>query len=176
LLLATLESTGDAGRLLLRYQRDAIVAGEWWRLLTGHLVHLGLAHLALNLAGLLLMWTLFIVDYSPRQWLIIAIASAAAIDAGFLLFNTELDWYVGLSGVLHGVMAAGTLAHLRRREPDAWILVVFLIGKLAYEQLIGVMPYSMKSAGGPVVVDAHLYGAIGALIVAVPLALRRKPL
>src|SRR4030095_8383905 len=116
-----------------------------------------------------------IADYSPRQWLIIAIASVAAIDAGFLLFNPELDWYVGLSGVRHGVMAGGTLAHLRRREPDAWILVVFLIGKLAYEQLIGVMPYSMKSAGGPVVVDAHLYGAIGALIVAVPLALRRKP-
>ena len=41
---------------------------------------------------------------------------------------------------------------------------------------IGVMPYSMKSAGGPVVVDAHLYGAIGALIVAVPLALCRKSL
>ena len=34
LLLATLESTGDAGRLLLRYQRDAIFAGEWWRLIT----------------------------------------------------------------------------------------------------------------------------------------------
>ena len=104
------------------------------------------------------------------------IASVTAIDAGFLLLNPELEWYVGLSGALHGVMAAGTLAHLRRREPDAWILVVFLIGKLAYEQFIGVMPYSASSAGGPVVVDAHLYGAIGALIVAVPLALRREPL
>jgi rhomboid family GlyGly-CTERM serine protease len=176
LLLATLESTGDAGRLLLRYQRDAIVAGEWWRFVTGHLVHLGWAHLALNLVGLLLMWALFIPDYTPRQWLLITVASVAAIDAGFLLFNPELDWYVGLSGVLHGVMAAGTLAHLRRREPDAWILAVFLIGKLAYEQFIGVMPYSMKSAGGPVVVDAHLYGTIGALIVAAPMAIYRKPL
>jgi rhomboid family GlyGly-CTERM serine protease len=160
----------------LRYQRDAILAGEWWRLVTGHFVHLGWAHLGLNVMGLVLMWTLFLADYTPRQWLIIVAGSIATIDAGFLLLNPELVWYVGLSGALHGVMAAGTLAHLRRREPDGWILAVFLIGKLVYEQVVGVMPYSLKSAGGPVVVDAHLYGAVGALIVTASLALLRKPL
>lgn len=160
----------------MRYQRDAILAGEWWRLVTGHFVHLGWAHLGLNVMGLVLMWTLFVADYTPRQWLIIVAGSIATIDAGFLLLNPELVWYVGLSGALHGVMAAGTLAHLRRREPDGWILAVFLIGKLVYEQVVGVMPYSLKSAGGPVVVDAHLYGAVGALIVTASLALLRKPL
>jgi rhomboid family GlyGly-CTERM serine protease len=160
----------------LRYQRDAILAGEWWRLVSGHFVHLGWAHLGLNVMGLVLMWTLFAADYTPRQWLIIVAGSIASIDAGFLLLNPELVWYVGLSGALHGVMAAGTLAHLRRREPDGWILAVFLIGKLVYEQVVGVMPYSLKSAGGPVVVDAHLYGAVGALIVTASLALLRKPL
>ncbi len=160
----------------MRYQRDAILAGEWWRLVTGHFVHLGWAHLGLNVMGLVLMWTLFLADYTPRQWLIIVAGSIATIDAGFLLLNPELVWYVGLSGALHGVLAAGTLAHLRRREPDGWILAVFLIGKLVYEQVVGVMPYSLKSAGGPVVVDAHLYGAVGALIVTASLALLRKPL
>ena len=70
----------------------------------------------------------------------------------------------------------GNTSRLRRREPDGWILAVFLVGKLVYEQVIGVMPYSAKSAGGPVVVDAHLYGAIGALIITAPLAWLRKPL
>ena len=126
--------------------------------------------------GLVLMWTLFAADYTPRQWLIIVAGSIASIDAGFLLLNPALVWYVGLSGALHGVLAAGTLAHLRRREPDGWILAAFLIGKLVYEQVVGVMPYSLKSAGGPVVVDAHLYGAVGALIVTASLALLRKPL
>jgi len=175
-LLATIESTGDAGRLLLRYQRDAIFAGEWWRLLTGHLVHLGWAHLALNLMGLALMWALFAGDYAPRQWLIILAGSVVAIDVGFLVFNPDLAWYVGLSGVLHGVMLAGTIAHWRRREPDAWLLALFLVAKLVYEQTLGVMPFSAKSAGGPVVVDAHLYGAIGALVVLAGLTLLRKPL
>src|SRR5205814_7294251 len=32
--------TGEAGRALLRYDRAALAAGQWWRLLTAHLVHL----------------------------------------------------------------------------------------------------------------------------------------
>ncbi len=139
-------------------------------------MHLGWSHLALNLLGLALMWALFAADYTPRHWLIILASSIIVIDAGFLLLNPNLVWYVGVSGALHGVMAAGTVAHWRRREPDAWILAVFLVVKLAYEQAVGVMPYSAKSAGGPVVVDAHLYGAIGALFAVAALTLRRKPL
>ena len=175
LLLATVASTGDAGRLLLRYERDAVLGGEWWRLLTAHVVHLGWSHLALNLLGLALMWALFAADYTPWQWLAIVAGSIVAIDVGFLVLNPNLAWYVGLSGALHGVMAAGSVAHLRRREPDAWLLVVFLVVKLVYEQVAGVMPFSANTAGGPVVVDAHLYGAVGAVLVVAALMLRRKP-
>src|SRR5437764_2989894 len=38
LLLASL--TGEPGRLLLRYDRAALAAGQWWRLVTAHVVHL----------------------------------------------------------------------------------------------------------------------------------------
>ena len=40
--------------------------------------------------------------------------SVAAIDTGLWLRDSTVAWYVGSSGALHGVMAAGTLAHLRR--------------------------------------------------------------
>lgn len=149
--------------------------GEVWRLVTGHFAHLGWRHLALNLAGLALMWALFYRDFTVRQWLLILAGSMLAIDAAFLLIERQIAWYVGLSGVLHGVMAAGTLAHLRRGEKSAWILVPFLIGKLAWEQTQGAMPYS-RDAGGAVVVDAHLYGALGALLVALCLRMRRQSL
>jgi len=39
----------------LRYQRGAILDGQWWRLISGNLVHLGWSHLLLNLAGLILV-------------------------------------------------------------------------------------------------------------------------
>jgi rhomboid family GlyGly-CTERM serine protease len=174
--LAALESLGDEGRLLLRYERELIAQGEWWRLLTGHLVHLGWSHFALNIMGLALMWALFLPDYSPRAWALILACSVIAIDAAFFFIERDLRWYVGLSGVLHGVMAAGTFAYLTRREPGAWILLPFLIGKLLYEQFVGTMPYSLDSAGGPVVVDAHLYGVLGAVVAVLALRWRRQPL
>jgi rhomboid family GlyGly-CTERM serine protease len=163
--LVVLESFGDQGRVLLRYDRAAIVAGEWWRLFSGHLMHLGWTHLELNLAGLALLWALFFGDYSPGRWVWILALSVLSIDTGFFL-DRSLQWYVGLSGLLHGVLAAGTLAHWRWRRPDAWILAVFLIGKLTWEQMMGPMPFSAHSAGGPVLVDAHLYGAVGGLAAA----------
>ena len=47
---ALLAAGGDEIRELARYERNAIEGGEYWRLLSGHLVHLGLGHLWPNLA------------------------------------------------------------------------------------------------------------------------------
>ena len=76
------------------------------------------------------------------------------------------------SGALHGVMAAGTLAHLRRRDLDSWILAVILLAKLSYEQIAGSTPFAGDAS---TVVDAHLYGAIGGLSLALFLSSRREP-
>jgi rhomboid family GlyGly-CTERM serine protease len=172
LLLVLPTFAGESGRRLLRYDRGGIAAGEWWRLVTGHLVHLDFRHALLNSLGLALMWALFAADYSPRQWLLIALGSFAAIDAGLWLRDSTVLWYVGSSGALHGVMAAGTVAHLRRGERDGWILAAALAAKLTYEQWVGALPLS---GNNPVVVDAHLYGVTGGALVAVFLRPRALP-
>lgn len=165
---------GDAGREALRYDRTALAAGQEWRLLTAHFVHLDFDHAALNSLGLVLMWALFARDYRPRQWLAILLGSIAAIDAGLWLRDSTVAWYVGSSGALHGIMAAGTLAHLRRRDLDGWILAVFILLKLAYEQSAGALPFTDGHAG--VVVDAHLFGTLGGAGIAAFLRPRREPL
>jgi rhomboid family GlyGly-CTERM serine protease len=172
-LLLLLTAAGEAGRTWLRYDRVALQSGEVWRLLTAHLVHLDLHHALLNCLGLALMWALFARDYTPRQWLLILLGSMAAIDAGLWLWDSTLRWYVGSSGALHGVMAAGTLAHLRRRERDAWLLAAFLAGKLAWEQAVGALPLS---GSDPVVVDAHMFGVAGGLATAAFLKSPPQPL
>jgi rhomboid family GlyGly-CTERM serine protease len=156
------EAGGEAARLALRYDRAAVAAGEWWRFLTAHVVHLDLEHAVLNALGLVLMWALFARDYSARAWVVIVLTSIAAIDAGFWFRDTSLTWYVGSSGALHGVMAAGTLAHLLRRDLDGWILAAFVVVKLAFEQSTGALPFAEADAS--VVVNAHLYGALGGLL------------
>jgi rhomboid family GlyGly-CTERM serine protease len=157
----------------LRYERAAVLEdGEYWRLLTAHLVHLSAYHLVLNLAGLVLVAVLFPRLFSPGAWLAVGLVSAAAIDLGFLWNEPELEWYVGLSGVLHGILAAGAVAWWRRESKlFAFLLSAILVGKLVWEQGAGDLP----TAGTmPVVVDAHLYGAIGGAIAALGLELSRR--
>ena len=158
---------GETARLALRYEKSAAWGGEYWRLLTGHLVHAGAAHLLLNVIGVGLIAALFPRDYSPRQWLLILLSSAFAIDLGFVLFEPQLLWYVGLSGVLHGALAAGAIAWWQHEtRPLALALTAILAGKLSWEQWHGALPLSGDM---PVIVDAHLYGAIGGLVVAASL-------
>lgn len=171
-LLALLELGGDPLRLALRYDRDALALGEWWRAITAHFVHLDAEHTLLNTLGVVLMWALFARDYTLPRWAAIYLSSALAISAGLWIFDPGVPWYVGASGALHGVMAAGTLAHLRRRDLDSWILAVILLAKLTYEQVAGSMPFAGDAS---TVVDAHLYGAIGGLSLSLFLRSRREP-
>jgi len=173
LLLIAIAFTGEPGRLLLRYDRAALGLGQYWRLLTAHVVHLDVRHALLNSVGLALMWALFAPDYRARQWLAITLVSVAAIDAGLWFADSTVAWYVGSSGALHGIMAAGTLAHLRRGERDGWILAAALVLKLAYEQYVGPLPLS---GSDPVVVDAHLYGVLGGAAAAAFLKPQAVPL
>jgi rhomboid family GlyGly-CTERM serine protease len=167
---------GDAVRELGRYERDAIEGGEYWRLVTGHLVHLGFGHLWPNLAALAIIGLLFEGVFRNADWLRIGAASVAAIDLGLYLFDPDVSWYVGLSGVLHGYVAAGALALIARRERVGVVLAVGLTAKLVFEQVVGPVPFTAASVGGPVVVAAHLYGVVGALLAegAAELARRRS--
>jgi rhomboid family GlyGly-CTERM serine protease len=173
LLLLTPTLAGESARLLLRYDRSGLAGGEWWRLISAHLVHLDVRHALLNSLGLALVWALFARDYSPRQWLLIVLGAMAAIDAGLWLGDSTVLWYVGSSGALHGVMAAGTLARLRNGERDGWLLAALLAVKLIYEHSVGALPFS---GSDPVIVDAHLYGVLGGVAVAAFLTPRSAPL
>jgi rhomboid family GlyGly-CTERM serine protease len=165
LVLCAVLALGDNVSELLRYDRSAIAAGGWWRLLTAHIVHLDAHHLVLNALGLVLMWSLFAADYDVIEWSIIVFAGALAISSGLWWLSPRVAWYVGASGVLHSVVAAGTAKHLAARVWDRWILLVVLSAKLAYEQLGGREPPL-------VVVDAHLYGAICGFAVGAALSWR----
>ncbi len=156
---------GDSASALLRYDRGALMAGGWWRLLTAHLVHLDAHHLLLNELGLVLVWALFAADYSAPEWCLIVCAGALAITCGLWWLSPRVAWYVGASGLLHTVMAAGTARHLALRSWDRWLLLGGLAVKLAYEQRAG-------AAAPLVVVDAHLYGAAAGFALGAALSAR----
>jgi rhomboid family GlyGly-CTERM serine protease len=156
---------GDNVSAVLRYDRSAIAAGGWWRLLTAHIVHLDLHHLILNELGLVLVWALFAEDFDAVEWCVIVSVGALGISSGLFWLSPHVAWYVGASGVLHSIMAAGCAKHLAVRAWDRWILVTCLCAKLIYEQFGGPEP-------ALVVVDAHLYGAISGFVAGAALSCR----
>jgi len=155
---------GDLGKEALRYDRVWIGQGEAWRLISGHFTHLGWSHLALNSVGLLLVWYLVGEAYTLRSWAMVIGMTLATMDVGFWLLNPELYWYVGMSGLLHGLLAAGIVARWNSIDAETVILMLLIIAKIAWEQFSGPVPGSESTSGGPVVVDAHLYGALGGVL------------
>jgi rhomboid family GlyGly-CTERM serine protease len=163
LLLAAIAQALHATQYL-QYDRSAILAGQIWRLWTAHMVHLGWGHYFLNAAGLLLVWLLFRQTASIRAWCGHCIFAGLAISLGLLWFNPGLAWYVGLSGILHALFVIGLLAEFRGDLALTTLVLLGFAAKIIFEQVYGPLPGSEQSAGGPVVVDAHLYGAIAGCV------------
>lgn len=148
----------------LRFDRQAIEAGQWWRVVTGNWVHLSWGHWWLNIASWLIVWLLFYDLASVRSWALSLFISSAFIGLGLWLFNPELNRYVGLSGVIYGLLVLGGLRLWLLQKWLAVIMLSWFVLKTIWEQTVGPMPYSAGIAGGPVVVDAHLYGMLSGLL------------
>lgn len=161
LLLLALQFGGDSTIDALRYQRAAIASGQWWRLLTGNLVHAGWPHLSINLAGLLITAVLTRSVFSTTGWLFVFGTSTLATTTALWIWTPAVAWYLGASGALHGMLAGGALLLIRQRNVTGWILAALIVLKLAWEQTLGPLPGSEATVGVAVLTSAHLYGAAG---------------
>ncbi len=117
LALATHFQPAASGRLC--YEHDLVLAGEWWRLWTAHLVHLGGGHLLWNLAVFVpaAAWAERLAPLRARLFLALA---PGVIGAALLAFDPALERYAGLSGVAAGALALLAFLKLRDRDSDHW--------------------------------------------------------
>ncbi len=147
----------------LRFDRPLIEQGQWWRLLSGHLAHLGWSHFWLNMAGVAMIGVFF-SSYQPQRYWLMAMLFIVLVCSAGLMLDGQLDRYVGLSGVLHGLFIVGGRWEFRRYRLSGVVLLMLIVGKLIWEQFYGALPGSESMAGGHVAINAHLYGAAGGLI------------
>ncbi len=162
-LMAGLQALPEDWRAALRYDRDALPAGEVWRLLSANFVHLGWPHLWLNMGGFLAIGWLFADEVPTPVWAGVLLTCCLTSSLGLYWFTPEVRWVVGLSGALHGLFVFGAVCWIRRGYRAGWGLLLGVIGKLIWEQTMGAMPMSAETVGGPVATDAHLWGALGGL-------------
>lgn len=146
----------------LQYDRDALSCGEWWRVLTAHLTHFDLNHLAWDATVLLgLGWA---CERESRCRMAVALGAAAfSISAALWWLQPEIQIYRGLSGLdsaLFGLLA-GTL--LRRPQRFARVFALAsLIGigaKLAFEMRTASTLFASGAGYVPVPL-AHAAGLV----------------
>ena len=148
----------------LAYDRFAIQGLDTWRLLTGNLVHTNGYHLLLNLAGLALLWALHGEHYRIGRFLKVFVWCSVGTSVGLYLLSTELIWYAGLSGALHGIFVWGACMDIRANMRSGWLLLIGVAIKVAYEQVSGSSPEVAALIDANVAVDAHLFGTISGLL------------
>jgi rhomboid family GlyGly-CTERM serine protease len=174
-LLAALFLPGEA----LEYRR-ALALREPWRLFTAHFVHLGFLHALLNGVALVLLAHLFAGRLRARAFFGILALSPVLLSAAFLLVLPELQWYRGLSGVLHALFFAGCVVWIADSAGRArWLPIAALVGgaiKVLLEQPWDASFPVHELLRIAVVPQAHLIGAIVGTAAGLALrGMRRRP-
>lgn len=158
----------------LMYQRPAILEGQVWRLLTAHWVHLDRAHLLINIAGLAAVILVLGRFLSLASLLLATALGGLMVGLGLLVMATEIDWYVGLSGLISGIWATAAIRGVLKRDWLGFAAIALLAAKLVWEQMEGAPASLTAELGDAVIVDAHLYGMFGGLLAGLLTGYRRK--
>ncbi|SDJ63082.1 rhombosortase [Microbulbifer yueqingensis] len=145
---------------LLRYERSLVLSGEYWRLISGHFTHTNLNHLLLNLAGLLLYWILFPNQRPVHRLLLEVLLLAALCGLTLVIFEPRIDWYMGLSGLLHALLAQGAVQEIAERD-TRWrgLVLLVILGVKVYSEHFGTEGSLVAQwIAAPVIHEAHLWG------------------
>ncbi len=169
IVVLLLAAMGDSARELFRYQSDLFSTGEYWRIITSHFVHLSLNHTLFNVAGTAIFSFLFARQLSCMGWWLVLAFLVPISSMLIYTFNPDLGWYVGFSGVLHGLLITGGILELRKADGNDMRMAIFIlivvVAKLIQEQFLGgVESTTEEIIGGKVFPDAHLYGALAGVV------------
>jgi rhomboid family GlyGly-CTERM serine protease len=148
----------------LMFDRDAINEGQIWRLFSAHFVHLSAAHLLGNALGVILL--AYIAGRSLNNLIGILLLAWCVLVVGIGLYGYAgyLERYVGLSGVLHGLLLVAPFVSTFYSRRIAACFLWVIISKVAWEQSSFYDDMSMVGLiGGRVEANAHLLGVIAGL-------------
>ena len=159
---------------VLEFDRQQILAGQVWRLWTGHFVHSHASHLALNAISAVALYWIF----APR------IDAFALWSYGFLFsflisivllgLYPNLAWYNGLSGLLHAFFSCiyVHLIHTQNRLYRVGLVAVW--SKVLLEMWRAHGGYQGEMEGMAIIIEAHFIGVVVGTFTAVSYLISKR--
>jgi len=149
----------------IQYDRTQLSNGEYWRYLSANFIHIGWAHLGMNIGAVLLVVMLFPNSLTTFEWWLVSLFSGLCVGFFLYFLNPELEYYVGFSGCVHGLVVAASWRARKETMLLSLSVFVLVVAKLSYEQIFGAVPGSAELSSGFVIVNSHLIGTISGLLV-----------
>lgn len=158
---------------LFRYERALILDGDYWRLVTGHFVHANLNHLLVNCLALVLCWTLF-TNRQPLHHVLIGLVTLSLLSGlSLFIFADRLDDFLGLSGLIHALLALGATVEIFDRS-SRWrgLFLLVLVSVKVYSEWFGTTGSIVERwTGVAVIFETHFWGVASGVCVGIAVAL-----
>ncbi len=147
----------------LRYQSLEVSNGQWWRIFSANFCHSNWNHWMLNIAGLWLMDLFYqpVLSQKSRSGLLIF---CMLLNVLMLHFWMKINWYVGLSGALHGYLIGGALLSWNKSKLLNFAIIFITTTKLVAESIWQINSETEKLIGANVLEEAHSFGAVSSVI------------
>ncbi|QEG00264.1 Rhomboid family protein [Stieleria maiorica] len=169
---------------VLQLDFASAAAGQWWRLLSGHLTHYDSQHLFWDVLMFVVLGAACERQH-PKLFGVSLLVMALGISATVALVCKDVSGYRGLSGIDTGLFVwfigdqiRHCLAGRDRLFAGFWIsMATLLVAKLLYEFVTGAVLF-VDADGFKPLIESHLAGAVfGGLLVGIGwcLACRRFP-
>ncbi|MCK5881605.1 MAG: rhombosortase, partial [Sinobacterium sp.] len=144
---------------------EATLSGQWWRIITGHLVHSGWQHYAMNMVGLGLCIAVFYKDVRGFHWPLSFLVLSLFSSIGLIIIYPSNYIYIGFSDVLHGWIMLGCIA-IYKKEKKLSIAVFVLFWLKIIEENLNLPFFTSFGVSGNVAKESHILGATAGIIYA----------
>lgn len=167
LLMLAMVLLPETARQWLAFVTDEVRQGQWWRVWSGHWLHLNGWHWAMNSGALLLISWIFRDVLTLARLALWWLLTPLLISVSFVLFDAPIHYYVGLSGALYGLLVMCLLLGWRGNLMLHLLVLVVVAGRLLWEQTDSYDPlYLQPWIDGIVHVNAHAFGALAGVLLA----------
>ncbi len=146
---------------LFLWDRRLIIQGEIWRIVTGNFTHTNFAHLLMNTSAFIIFYLMF-KEYLSAS-LTLALLFIISVLVGLSIFITDIDYYSGLSGVIHGLFAWGAIRDIQANKRTGYWLLIGIIAKVCWEQMFGASESTVQLIDARVAIEAHLTGLLSGI-------------